>query len=110
MAPIQIANSTAAKATAGTTWPLRQCHHIAADAATNAPDAYPEMRSGPMSWVMNMAAINTPATKNIGQAYLPNDPPADPDCASRSVIGPARRKKNHAAPTINQTRPSSEVS
>ena len=30
--------------------------------------------------------------------------------ASRSASGPARRKKNQAAPTISQTRPSSDVS
>jgi len=62
-----------------------------------------------MSRVTNIAATRTPTTSSNGQVQRRNEKIARPLVASRSVSGPARRKKNHAAPTMSQMRPSSDV-
>ena len=91
--------------------PLRRCHHIATDAARKAPDAVAGDQQ--RAHVARDAASPRPARRRrtaaaTHSARTRRRPP--PRCASRSASGPARRKKNQAAPTISQTRPSSDVS
>src|SRR5688572_5457302 len=68
IATIHAANRHAASAAGARVAPVRTCHHIATDAARNAPAAYEAISSGPMSRVTSIMPTSTSPTKPSGQA------------------------------------------
>jgi hypothetical protein len=67
VARIHITNKAIAMANAGAVARCRWCHHIAIDAATNAPAPYPAIKSGPMSRVISIVPISTSTTNKSGE-------------------------------------------